>query len=352
MTIIIHGSLLPNESFSAQWGIQTIKETWLIEVDTPLDNAADVVAQLPAYDGGITSEPTFTIGLSYHPDRSDLILKSADSVSEHPQAGRKFWLVSVTYETPQWVNQGINDESSNRRGNSQRYNKLGTDNQSSIKYPWDEPVNWSVNTRKVRATRYVDANGARLLHANFLPILEGIDIELDLEVHQFVWNVDWSSFDWVSNFVPYIGKINDDTCFGVAAKHVLCENITAVENWRSQNVDGTSYDHHFATITATFVIDRNEDTPNGFFRDANRRVSAHTQQIQFAGGNAAFVPIPINDRGDVAQSPWPLLPSGAGANYKVMQTYDPEVDFFIIDPLYPLEADLTAFATTHDLEIP
>lgn len=357
MALTIHGALLPNESFTAQWGIQTIKETWLVQVDSPLDNAADVVNQLPAYDGGITPEPTFTIGLSSHPDRSDLILKSCDSCSEHPQAGRPFWYVSVTYETLQWANNSMMEES-NRRGNTGRVHKFGTgaSPDTTIKYPWNEPVNWSVNTRKVKSTRYVDAAGNRLLHANFLPILEGIDIEIDLEVHQFVWNINWSSFDWVTGFVPYIGKINSSTCFGIAAKHVLCENITAVENYRSQNVDGTNEDVHFATITATFVIDRNTDTPNGYFRDANRRVSAHTLEVINVTLGAVtvkmYLPIVINDRGDYAQSPWPLLPTGLAADYKIMNTYNPETDFKIIDPLYPIQADLAAFVSAYGLVIP
>jgi hypothetical protein len=75
-----------------------------------------------------------------------------------------------------------------------------------------------------------------------------------------------------------------------------------------------------------------------------------------------YVPIPVNDRGDIATSPWPLASAAyatvLGANmgiavpYDALSTLDPETSFAVIDPELPIEADLEAFVNAHELEIP
>jgi len=366
----IWGFQLPDETMKASWGSQTVTETCLIEMDSPLENVIDVQNALPAYDSGTTPEPTFTFGLSYHPERTDLILKEAPSVKEHPTSGRPFWVVELVYETSQWLDQTLPTENQGI-GNVGRKKRITTTD--FIKYPWDEPPTWSGSTKQVKATVYQDSAGDKLVHANYLPLTEGIDVTIELEVHTFTWNVEYDVFTYSTDIAPFIGKINDAVVFTGLRKHVLLETCTAAENYRTQNIgirdgqDGTGAvaTHHFVTITATFVIDR-RTTTEGYFREANRRVSMHTMQLANAGNPITpiwgYVPIPVNDRGDFAQSPWPLASlayttaggfnRGIGFPYDALPTADPETDFWTIDPLYPVEADLPTFVATHGLIIP
>jgi hypothetical protein len=341
---------------------------------TPLDNIIDVQAALPAYDFGVTPEPTFTIGLSHHPDQADLIFKQATNVREHPDSGRPFWLVDMVYETAQWLNDifpGENVGAGNIGYQRRLKDNTGTSSPTArekIVDPWDEPPTWSSSTRRVKMTRYKDATGNTLRHANYLPLTEGIDIDMDLEVHTFTWNVKYDTFDYYVDVSRYIGKINDSVVINLKAaeyKHVLLESCTCTENFRTVNIgmpigqvgNGTET-KHFITLTATFVIDRRSaaDSPEGYFREANRRVSMHTLQVLSVPVGLALVtmllPIQINDRGDFATSPWPLAPTGLAIPYDTISTVDPETDFAIIDPELPITADLDTFVTTHGLEIP
>jgi hypothetical protein len=176
--------------------------------------------------------------------------------------------------------------------------------------------------------------------------------------------VQATGFNYSTDIAPYIGKINDaqiDDFYNAPAKHVLLESITCSEQYKTvgygtpdgqASADGT---YHYIALSATFVIDERTAvvSPEGHFRESNRRVSMHTQQLVDDGlGNMAYGPIPINDRGDVAQAPWPLEPDGSAYPYGDMNVADPDTDFFIIDPLYPIEADLSGFVNTHSLAIP
>ena len=365
----IWGFLLQSESTSATWGSQSVTETCLVEMTTPLDNIINVQAALPAYDFGVTPEPTFTIGMSYHPERSDLILKEAPSVKEHPTSGRPFWVIELVYETAQWLDKTLPNENQGI-GNVGRNKRLVSPTEF-ILYPWDEPPTWSGSTKQVQATVYQDSAGAKLVHANYLPLTEGIDVTIELEVHTFTWNVEYDMFTFATDIAPFIGKINDAVVFAGLRKHVLLETCSAAENHRTQNISdpgggaGAVATHHFVTITATFVIDR-RTAVEGYFREANRRVSMHTMQLANAGTVFVpiwgYVPIDVNDRGDFAQSPWPLASQaystangygrGIGFPYDALPTAVPETDFWTIDPLYPVEADLAAFVATHGLIIP
>ena len=395
----IWGFLLQPESMSATWGSQSVTETCLVEMTTPLDNIIDVQAALPAYDFGTTAEPTFTIGLSHHPDQADLIFKQATNVREHPDSGRPFWLVDMVYETGQWLNDifpGENVGAGNIGYQRRLQTNTGTSSPTArekIVDPWDEPPTWSSSTRRVKMTRYKDATGNTLRHANFLPLTEGIDIDIDLEVHTFTWNVQYSTFNFETAVAPYIGKINLTAMprlKDAPIKHVLLESCTCTENYRTVNIgmpigqvgNGTET-KHFITLTATFVVDRRQgfttpidgipvedlpvvDSPEGYFREANRRVSMHTLQLGNAGTVMTpiwgYVPIPVNDRGDVATSPWPLASAdyvtllgsnmGVAVPYDAMYSLNPETSFAVIDPLLPLETTLTEFTVTHKLEIP
>ena len=366
----IWGFLLQPESMSATWGVQSVTETCLVEMTTPLDNIIDVQAALPAYDFGATAEPTFTIGLSHHPDQADLIFKQATNVREHPDSGRPFWLVDMVYETGQWLNDIFPGENvgAGNIGYQRRLKDIaGTAvvNREKIDDPWDEPPTWSSSTRRVKMTRYKDATGNTLQHANYLPLTEGIDIDMGLEVHTFTWNVRYDTFNYETAVAPYIGTINIvamPRLKDAPAKHVLLETLTCTENYRTANTSmpngqvGSGVEpKHFITLTATFVVDRRSavDSPEGYHREANRRVSMHTlERSPVMGGGFALTPIPVNARGDVATSPWPLAPSGIGVPYDLLDSVDPDTDYAIIDPLLPLESALAAFTVTHNLEVP
>ena len=360
----IHGFLLQPQVLSASWGVVRIRETCLIEMDSPLEDIVDVQAALPAYDFGVTSEPTFTIGLSFHPERSDLILKEAPSVKEHTE-GRPYWLVELVYETGQWLNKLLTGEDQGR-GNVGRTKRIETGvgtalAQSVVVRPWDEPPTWSSSTRRVNINIYHDINGDPLLHANGLPILEGVSSELDLEVHTFTWNIEYDQFTYSEDIAPFINKINVTTVFGADEDHVLLETCTCTENYRTVNLavpagqTGASptATYHFVTCNATFIIDRRTTSVLGYFREANRRVSSHTlQKAPVLGGGFELAPIDINTRGDKATSPWPLAPNGIAIPYDLLDDADPLTDFAFIDTLLPEQNDLAAFAAQYGLVIP
>ena len=361
----IIGFLHEPQDLSATWGVVTIREQCLIEMDSPLEDIVDVQAALPAYDFGSTAEPTFTIGLSYHPERTDLILKQANNVRAHV-TGRPYWVVDLTYETGQWLDKLLSNEDQGRGnvGRTKRFDTTpGTGDPATqiIVYPWDEPPTWNASTRRVRINIYHDINGDPLQHTNGLPILEGVSAELDLEVHTFTWNVEYSAFTYSTDIAPFIGRVNVTTVFGALEDHVLLESCTCTENYRTvnlavptgQSTTGATATHHFVTCTATFVIDRRTDSVLGYFREANRRVSMHTLQIvREAGLVIGLTPIPVNDKGDVATSPWPLVANGTAYPYATMDIADPLTDFGFIDTLLPEQNDLAAFATLYELVIP
>jgi len=357
----IIGFLHEAQDLSATWGIHTCREQCLIEMDSPMEDVIDVQMALPAYDFNITPEPTFTLGLSYHPSRSDLLLKQVNGVKIH-QSGRPFWIVDITYETGNFLNTSDGFSTVPTRVDD----TTGTVAQPKaiIVYPWEKPVIWHSSTRAVQVTRFRSSTGVMLRHSNFLPLTEGIEIPMNLQVHQFTWNVQATGFNYSTQISPYIGKINSvqvDDFYNAPIGHVLLESLTCAENYETVTLatptgqasqDGT---HHYITLSATFVIDERTAvvSPEGHFRESNRRVSMHTQELINGGvANMAYAPIPINDKGDFAQSPWPLRDDGSAYPYATMDTADPDVDFYIIDPLYPIEADLNGFVNTHSLAIP
>lgn len=368
MAVELIGFEHDGQNLSAVWGSQTVRESLLIKMDSPLQDVLDVQAALPAYDGGITPEPTFTIGRSYHPERPDLVLKEAPSVRVHPEGGRPYFLVDLVYETATWVDQQVSFPGEQRpKGNVGR--KKIFNGANNIKYPWDEPPTWSGGTESVRLTTYRSApdddnpNGLVLRHANGLPLTEGIDIEIMLESHTFTWNVSYSSFSWKDDVAPYVGKLNSANCFTYAPLSVFLKSVTAVENYRTVNIPtssgesttGATATHHFVTLTATFLIDTRETT-HGYWREATRRVSMHTLQKVPATIIPpiiyTYIPIDVNDRGDKAVAPWPLDPLGQAIPYTAMDTVDPETDFGFVDPLYPRATNLQTFVNNNDLAIP
>lgn len=364
----IHGGLLDSQNFTATFGSNVIEEELLIEMDSPLERQNDVVTSLPIF--GQNSFWTFSIGISRHPYRTDLILKSCNGVRQAPE-GRPFWIVSVTYETPRW------DTPTNRgedigRGNverKKRINETDPNNPKPIKAPWEEPPTWSSATRMVRITKFHDSDGILLRHANGLPVTDGIDVEIMLEAHSFTWNVPWQGFSYATKVRPYLNKLNNDTVFGKGMGYVYLENCTCTENYRESTtpaVDGQAGGtdpYHFATLNATFIIDPRNLANNAptYFVESYRRVSMHTMQKLVFAGKEVFVPIVINSRGDYAEAPWPLLSEtkanaigkqfGEAVPYDIMSTVNPLDDFYFIDPGYPEFGDLKKFANDNNLVI-
>jgi hypothetical protein len=347
----IEGFLLESEQMSAEWGKVILNASLLIKMDSPLENASDVQAALPAFDYGVTAEPTFTIGMSYYPGRTDLLLRSSPSVREHT-AGRPWWIVDLQYEAGNWFNEHLAGEDQGR-GRVGRKKKLrdSTDPaapagaQEVITIPWNEPANWSSSSRTVTTTRWHDAQGNLLTHTNGLPLTEGIQVPLQLEVHTFTWNVEYDTFDYDTVVKPYIGKVASGLVGRLKSAqeyHVLCETITCTENERTYNLavpsgqTGGQGTYHYVTLNATFVIDRRTYGPN------------------VPAPQAGLVPIVINARGDLAQSPWPLDANGEAISYADLNsgTLNPITDFGWIDVGMPETADIAQFCVDHDLRIP
>lgn len=365
----IHGSLLDSQNFQATYGVNTIQEELLIEMSSPLESQTDVVSELPVI--GQAGDWTFTIGLSPHPKRTDLVLKSCDGVREAPN-GRPFWIISLTYETPQWLNDVYPGEDRGR-GNLGRKKKIDNNNKPIV-YPWDEPPTWSSSIRTVRLTRFHDKQGNLLRHANGLPLTDGIDTELILEAHSFTWNVAYSGFSYATKIRPYLYKVNSSSAFNRSSGFVFFDSVSCTENYRDVTIPGTDdqpatyHTHHFFTINATFLIDTRSSSGNAksYFEEQYRRVSMHTmQKTVFAGvpsPTVTYYPIIINDRGDFAEAPWPLLSQakatalgksfGEAVPYGIMDSVDPITDFHFIDPGLPETAALHTFIADNKLVIP
>jgi hypothetical protein len=355
MSIELIGFLDEAHNLKAGWRTLTVTETMLVQMGSPLDTMLDVQNALPSYLS--TAEPTFTLGLSYHPQYTSLILKEAPTVRVHDK-GKPFWLVDLVYETPQWLYGLSGPDLSITSG-------TGTARQP-ILYPWNEPVIWSGSSKQVRTTVYSTSAGVRMQHANYLPLTEGIDVEINLEQHNFTWNKEYTSFDYATDVAPYVGKINTAAVFSAIALNVLLESCSVSEHYRAidagvpsgGSTTGASGTHHYVTLNASFLIDR-RGTTYGYFREANRRVSMHTLQLYDPG---QYGPIAVNDRGDIATAPWPFpsaakaaalgLAQGDAYPYASLSAANPDTDFFMIDPLYPLSADLTGFVSTNGLAIP
>jgi len=262
------------------------------------------------------------------------------------------------------------------RGNLGPKKKIDN-NGNPIKYPWHEPPTWSTSTQTVRQPLFRDANGELLRHANMMPLTDGMEGELELEVHQFTWNVEYATFDYQFDVRPFLHKVNDNWCFFKWKSYVYCDKITCTENYRVQTIsmpDGESpsgeVEHHFITMNATFLIDPSpyvissgEAKPLSYFREKYRRVSMGTQQAIFGPMSIlGYGPIPVNGRGDFAEAPWPFLsldaattrgkPFGAAVPYDELGSIDPSEDYHFIDALLPRSADLTSFVTKHKLVIP
>ena len=225
----------------------------------------------------------------------------------------------------------------------------------------------------VRTTRFRDNLNRPLVHANGLPVTEGVESEALLEVHQFTWNKPYAGFSYALNVRPYIDQVNIVTCFGLPEYHVYCESITCTENYRSVNVptpDGQSQSQitfRFITLNATFVLDHSFSTL-GFFRESNRRVSMHTMERLIIANpvtgiaEAVYLPINVNARGDVAEAPWPLLSQakatalgkqlGQAVPYDIMNNINPETDFHFIDLNLPDTGNLESFRLANNLTIP
>lgn len=371
----LHGFLLDKQQLSARWGEQSVKETLLIEMDSVLDDVFTVRDSLPAY--GNTTGVSFTIGLSFHPGQPALVFKECTNVVVHPE-GRPFWLADLTYETPAWLDLNVmtgpgSTPGGTGKGNTGRKKRLRDGD--PIRTPWDEPPSWSGGSKSVKLPTHKDSAGRVLQHGNFLPIQEGINIDINLETHSFSWNVEYAAFDaaggWAGLFRPHVGTLNSGVVFNKDPMRVLLESVQCIENYKTTTIptnnpldnDGSvPIVHHFVSITANFVVDPRPifaGGDDGYFRESNKRVSMHTLCVWEPG---VYGGIPINQRGDYATSPWPFPSAAARAAqgliigdaypFTTVHLANPSTDFYIIDPEYPTLSNLTGFVNRHNLVIP
>lgn len=344
-------------SMSASWGKQTVQETRLVECYNVTDTGFDLQDTLPAY--GTPGQPiTYTVGLSPHPHRPNLILKEISEVTRSSEdRGGPFWNIRLEYATPDFMSGGSPGETKKQKRRDQRIDQ----NNRVIVYPWNEPAIWSSGSREAMVDRWEDPDGNTLRHTNGLPLEEPIKVPLNTNSHSFTFNIAFEDFDYDRDFEPYMGRINTVQLkpqFGQDAE-VHCVKLDAMsfsehydtvdyqvpDNQSEQGGYRTYYeDIHYITVNVTFIVD-----PSGF---DIKYISRHTMQFVEGWGLA---PIAINSRGDYATSPWPLKPNGEAVPFTTLQDVDwtedaGEVGY--ISTNYPLRTNLAVFCNKWGLRIP
>lgn len=351
------GFIREEQRGSFQWGKQTVRETRRVECHNVTDDLFHLQDTLPGY--GTPGEPiTYTIGLSPHPRRANLVLRDVTGIERCSEdRGGSFWDISLEYATPDFMSGEGTSESKRQKRRDQRIDQ----NNRVIVYPWDEPPIWSSTSRETLVDRWKDANGLQLIHTNGLPLQEPVRIPANLRGHNFTFNVRFDDFDYTNDFEPYEGMINSvpmKTFFGEDAEEfcVKLESIGFTEhydtidyqvpdNQSEQGGEQTFYENiRYISVNVSFLVD-----PAGF---KISYISRHTLQYVDGFGPA---PIQINSRGDIATAPWPLKPNGEAVPYTTLQDTDWSEDageVGYIDTGFPERVNLAIFCNKWNLRIP
>lgn len=309
-----------------------IREVCRVVMNNASDTGIHLVEYLPSYTSGAgdtTFNPlqlTFTLLVSPHPKTNNLLLVSCEGISKVGESGN-IWDIELTY--------------SNYIENEQQ--KIDQFNLTAIVNPLNRPVVWSTSSSIVQKQTYTDADGNWIIHENGQPLTDPITIEETHTSHTFNFVVNYNSLNYYSNIASFAGLVGTGTVFGVDGQYWKITAASGNEKTETLGAGPTKQKFHYVEVSLTF-----EYNPSGWVNDA-KIVSMSTQQKVL--GN--YIPIDINENGDRAQAPWPLLPAEPngdcyGAPYDALVADD----FAELNTGYPRRGNIGALISQYGLAIP
>lgn len=315
-----------------------VKEVCRVEVYNVTDTWVNLFSTLPASGspGSVGFNPqqiTFTFGTSVHPLTNNLYLQQASGIKK---VAPTFWDMTLQYSNSEYQLEPTGENNKNPRNRKDQKNVN----------PLSRPPVWSSASKTVLKQTYTKGPnpaagvvGDVIVHENGLAITEPYMYAEEHTTHSFSFNRNFSSFDYNTDIKPYLGKVSTNTIFGAgSAQQYKLVQASCSEEYESFGQGDSRTEYHFIRINVTF-----EYNPSGWINDSEL-VSKSTLQL-VAG---TLEPIIINNKGQVAQEPWPLIAGGAAAPFNALNP----ANFAILDTGYPETANLSTFVSAYGLVVP
>jgi hypothetical protein len=344
-------------------------EVLLVEATTPLVTWAELVEYLPSFSSGPGSleenpfQITLTLNQSRHPEDSYFRLISygpGKRASSEGGGGKdRFWEIPLRYSTELPARGGSELELSQRIQNPDDEDE---DDQDPIIDPTTRPPIWTGSSKIVMRKSFFDMEGNRIVHTNRLPVTSPVSIPYALLEWRWSLNVDAKTYDNEDFDNPDTGIFNrmnataftipmgTDLSYNVAANQMKCVGISANEVYETPANTTTQY--HYVRISCTFhTLTNSEDTWD------NPPLSLHTHQ---RSNISKPIRIQINDRGDLAEEPWPLNALGFAIDYDDLNS-TPQEDYGVLQSndggtlsnlVVCEEADFAFFFNKYSLTLP
>ena len=320
----IHGFRRREATASLESSFHVREEVLLVEAKTPLVKWEEVVFELPSFASGPGStaenplQITLTLNQSRHPHDTYFRLISYGpgrrASSEGGKGKDRFWEIPLRYSTELPNTSGTDLELSQRINNPDDEDE---DDQDPIIDPTTRPPIWSGSSRIVNRKSFFDMAGNRIVHTNRLPVTTAVDIPYTLLEWKWTFNVDAKTYDNADFDDPNTGILNrmNSTGFSipmgaglsffVAQYQLKCVSMSMSEVYETPANTTTQF--HYVRVNCTFHMLTNQDDTWD-----NPPLSLHTHQRSNIGKP---IRIQINDRGDLAEDPWPLNKLGFAINY-------------------------------------
>ena len=344
---MIHGFLHEEQQAIPEWGSISINEVVLIETTNPNINSIDILTALPTAPNTITSTNpkgiSFTFDISEHPNSNVFLLRKAGTLQQVDQGG-VFWKLPLTYSVfSYWesISPGFTGNSSSGGGNS---NPKQRKDQRETLSPLDRPYVWNSSTSVVQKETFMKADGSGpIRHTNGLPLTNPYKYQEIHEIHNFSYNIDYSSFNY-SFYDGYVGKVNESNTLGRAIGKIKFVSFSCSEEYESVGTGVAKTEYHYVRLNLSF-----EYNPTGWDEDA-KLVSMSTLQLTqlIVSPFTVFYDRIRSSATEYAKDPWPLTAGGAAIPYN---DNDP-ADYGYVDHGYPELADLTVVTGVKSLVIP
>lgn len=297
-----------------------IREVIQVLSSSASDTEEDVRSTLPAY-GAVGQTITFSLGISRHPDNAGYILNSVSNFSL-ADGSATVWEADVEYLQTQAFIIGIEFA----RPDQQVTNPDSDPSlQTLITSPLNRPPIWKSTPRVVVKKTRTKPDGSLILLPNGLPLPnDGISEEEVHQIHNFSWNVAYSSFN-DSDFSQFLGKVSSNDIFGKTGsgtkKQWKCISYAPEEMW--ETLHNTTTRVHYVRVSMSW-----EFNPSGW---ENKIVPMSNYQLK--GGK--ILPIVIGPNKTFVKTGWPLkndgeavaeseVIAGTTTNYGTISTGRPE----------------------------
>ena len=320
----IHGFRRREATASLESSFHVREEVLLVEATTPLVRWEEVVFELPSFASGPGSteenplQITLTLNQSRHPHDTYFRLISYGpgrrASSEGGGGKDRFWEIPLRYSTELPDTSGTDLELSQRINNPDDEDE---DDQDPIIDPTTRPPIWTGSSRIVDRKSFFDMWGRRIVHTNRLPVTTPVSIPYALLEWRWAFNVNAKTFDNTDFDDPDNGIFNRMNATGfsipigaggsyfIAQNQLKCVGMSMNEVYETPA--NTTLQFHYVRITCTFQMLTNQaDTWN------QPPLSLHTHQ---RSNISKPIRIQINDRGDLAEDPWPLNRLGFAIDY-------------------------------------